>query len=206
VGNVIPQTYVCGERLMFSGIIEEIGKVVGVRRTPAGLRLEIAADRVLDGTKIGDSISVNGVCLTVVSVKNKVLSFDAISETMRVTTLRMSIVGAWVNLERSLKVGDRVGGHFVTGHVDTKGVIRAKKVFSGNLEFHIAVPASARKYLIHKGSVAVDGISLTIARLGPGGFWVGVIPHTAKDTTLGFKRAGDEVNIECDILAKRSSL
>lgn len=191
---------------MFTGIIEERGIIAGIRRTAAGMRLDIAADRAAHETKIGDSISVDGVCLTVVFIKEKMLSFDVMSQTMRVTTLWKAVLGAPVNLERALKAGDRIGGHFVSGHIDARGVIRAKKMVRGNVEFHIAVPAAARKYLFARGSVAIDGISLTIMRIQTGGFWVGVIPHTAKVTTLGKKGAGDEVNVECDILAKRPSL
>jgi riboflavin synthase len=191
---------------VFTGIIEERGIIAGIRRTAAGMRLDIAADRAAHETKIGDSISVDGVCLTVVFIKEKMLSFDVMSQTMRVTTLWKAVLGAPVNLERALKAGDRIGGHFVSGHIDARGVIRAKKMVRGNVEFHIAVPAAARKYLFARGSVAIDGISLTIMRIQTGGFWVGVIPHTAKVTTLGKKGAGDEVNVECDILAKRPSL
>jgi riboflavin synthase len=191
---------------VFTGIIEERGIIAGIRRTAAGMRLDIAADRAAHETKIGDSISVDGVCLTVVFIKEKMLSFDVMSQTMRVTTLWKAVLGAPVNLERALKAGDRIGGHFVSGPIDARGVIRAKKMVRGNVEFHIAVPAAARKYLFARGSVAIDGISLTIMRIQTGGFWVGVIPHTAKVTTLGKKGAGDEVNVECDILAKRPSL
>ena len=191
---------------MFTGIIEEMGQVVAVRRTSGGMRLEITADKVCADAKIGDSILVDGVCLTVVGIDGKKLAFDVMSETMRQTTLKKILAGRFVNLERALKIGDRVGGHFVTGHIDAPGVIRSKRTVRGNLEFHIAMPAALRKYLASKGSVAVDGISLTIAVLEGGGFKIGVIPHTAKVTTLGFKRAGDEVNVELDILAKRPTL
>lgn len=191
---------------MFTGIIEEMGELVALRRTASGARLEVKADKVLEGVKIGDSVSVDGVCLTVVALKDRVIAFDVMAETMRITTLRKGVVGARLNLERALKAGDRIGGHFVMGHVDAVGVIRSKKTVRGNLEFHIAVPEGARKFLVPKGSIAVDGISLTIAAMGSGGFKVGIIPYTAAMTTLGFKGAGAEVNIECDILAKRPSL
>ncbi len=133
----------------------------------------------------------------------RLLSFEAIPETLHTTTLKNLHSGEAVNLERALKVGDRLGGHFVTGHVDFAGVIRSKKISKGNLEFQISIPPEFLKSMIRKGSVAVDGISLTIVDVKNGAFSVCIIPHTAQVTTLGCKSAGDKVNVEVDMLAKR---
>lgn len=189
---------------MFTGIVEELGTVKGLRQKGALGCLEIKAETTCRDAKIGDSISVNGVCLTIVHLADKTFSFQAMPETIQNTTLKKTKVGAKVNLERALKVGDRMGGHFVTGHVDCLGVIRSKRISRGNTELRIGVPSKFLKYLISKGSVAVDGISLTIADVKGGGFSVCVIPHTLKNTTLGFKTASELVNIEFDLLAKKS--
>ena len=187
---------------MFTGIIEETGQVKAVRKSGAITRLDILSDKVAEGTKVGDSISVNGVCLTVVSVRVLVLSFDVIGETLGATTLKSLAYGERLNLERALKAGDRMGGHFVSGHVDCVAAIRSRKISKGNLEFQIGVSPKYLKYVIRKGSVAVDGISLTIADIKSGGFSVCIIPHTAKATTLWKKQSGDKVNIEFDMLLK----
>ncbi|MEK7849608.1 MAG: riboflavin synthase [Candidatus Omnitrophota bacterium] len=187
---------------MFTGIIEETGQLKAVRKSGAITRLEILSDKSACGTKVGDSISVNGVCLTVVAVRALVLSFDVIGETLRATTLKSLQYGERVNLERALKAGDRMGGHFVSGHVDCVAAIRSRKISKGNLEFQIGVSPKYLRYVIRKGSVAVDGISLTIADIKSGGFSVCIIPHTAKSTTLWKKQAGDKVNIEFDMLIK----
>jgi riboflavin synthase len=189
---------------MFTGIVEEVGRVCGIRQKPQLMRIDIEADKVVEETKVGDSIAVNGICLTVVQINKKILSFEAIPETTQLTTLKEWRLRQDVNLERALKVGDRLGGHFVTGHVDGVGVVRSKKISKGSLEFQIGVPLEFLKYLIRKGSIAVDGISLTIARVKGGGFSVCIIPHTASATTLGNTHAGQKVNIELDMLAKRS--
>lgn len=188
---------------MFTGIVEELGKVKAAQKKGRVTRIEIEADKACEDVKIGDSISVSGVCLTIIDIKNNILSFEAIPETVQGTTLRNLHPRERVNLERALKVGDRIGGHFVTGHVDYVGVIRLKRMAKGYLEFRISVPHLLLKYVIRKGSVAVDGISLTIADVKSGAFSVCIIPHTAKVTTLGIKRIGDKVNVELDMLAKR---
>ena len=188
---------------MFTGIVEETGKVVRAQKRGLVTLIEIEADKVCHDVKIGDSICVDGACLTVVGIKGKVLSFEAIPETLLVTTLKSLKAGAKVNLERALKVGDRLGGHFVTGHIDCTGTIRSRRILRGNLEFQIGIPVPFLKFIIKKGSVAVDGISLTIAATGSGAFSVCIIPHTAEVTTLGSKHAGDKVNVELDMLAKR---
>lgn len=187
---------------MFTGIIEELGIVKNITKKGNVTVLSIKADKIIEGLKIGDSIAVNGVCLTAVNIDKGILSFELLSETVNITNLGKLRIGEKVNLERALKVGDRLSGHFVTGHIDCLGVIRNKTFFSGNLCFEIAVPAEFLKFLVSKGSVAVDGISLTIAAKKDSGFCVYLIPHTIKNATLGFKGASDKVNIEFDILAK----
>jgi riboflavin synthase len=192
---------------MFSGIIEEIGEIRSITRRGNIAVLEVKANKVILDAKVGDSISVNGACLTIVKVSKDSLSFEAIQETLRLTNLGALKIADKVNLERSLKVGDRVSGHFVTGHVDCQGVIRRKSHKAGNLCFEIAVPPELFAYIIlPKGSVAVDGISLTIAEKKQGCLAVYIIPHTLANTTLSFKGPSDKVNLEFDILAKRAAL
>jgi riboflavin synthase len=191
---------------MFTGIIEECGQVQALQMIGSVLKLSIKADKVCHEVQIGDSISVDGVCLTVVGLKEKVLSFDVIRQTSGLTTLKNLKYGDFVNLERALKIGDRLGGHFVTGHIDCLGVVRSKKQLRGNWEIGVGIPAAFLKFVLKKGSVAIDGISLTIADVKCGTLFVCVIPHTLKMTTLGRKTVGKKVNIELDILAKRSAL
>ena len=190
---------------MFSGIVEELGEIKKVSQQRLTTLLEIRAHKVLEDTKIGDSISVNGTCLTVVKKEADAFTFEVIPETLKVTNLGFLRVSDKVNLERSLKIGDRVSGHFVSGHVDCIGLIRKKKYINDNLCFEIAIPAHYLRYCIPKGSVAVDGISLTLVDRKSNTFTVFIIPHTLKNTTLGFKGPSERVNIEFDILAKRDS-
>lgn len=187
---------------MFTGIIEEIGIIKAVSHKGRLILLSIQADKVLPDTKTGDSIAVNGVCLTVVKIEDKVLSFDLLEETARLTNLGKLKSNEKVNLERSLKIGDRLSGHFVTGHIDCPGVIREKTYVSGNLSFKIAIPREFLKFITLKGSIAVDGISLTVSDKRSNTFSVYIIPHTLKNTTLSFKGPSSEVNIETDLLAK----
>ncbi|MFH0828017.1 MAG: riboflavin synthase, partial [Candidatus Omnitrophota bacterium] len=187
---------------MFSGIIEELGRVRSVARRGNAALLAIEASKILEDVKIGDSISVNGCCLTIVKKERNVVSFEMMAETARITNLGGLRVSDKVNLERSLKVGDRISGHFVLGHVDCLGIIRAKGYFRGNFAFTISVPPEFLKYVFPKGSVSLDGISLTIADKRAGALSVYIIPHTLKNTTLGFKNPSDKVNVEFDILAK----
>ena len=190
---------------MFTGIIEELGVVKNIVKEGNLSLLEIKASKVLEDTKIGDSVSVNGACLTVVKKDYDYLSFEAMPQTLKLTNLGSLRISGKVNLERALKVGDRLSGHFVTGHIDCTGLIRKKTYVSSNLCFEIAVPAEFMKYIIPKGSVAVDGISLTIVTKKSNTFTVYIIPHTLKNTTLGFKGPSDKVNIEFDILAKKAN-
>ncbi|MBI5144703.1 MAG: riboflavin synthase [Candidatus Omnitrophica bacterium] len=189
---------------MFSGIIEELGQVKNISRRAKVALLEIKADKVLEDTRIGDSISVNGACLTVVKKEQDTLSFEVMPETLKVTNLGILRISDKVNLERALKIGDRLSGHFVTGHIDCLGIIRKKNYLNNNLSFEIAVPPKFMHCILPKGSIAVDGISLTIVDKKSNSFRVYIIPHTLKNTTLAFKGPSDKVNIEFDLLAKKS--
>jgi len=189
---------------MFTGIIEELGQVKKISKQGNNTCFEINTAKVSEDARVGDSISVNGVCLTVIKKEAGFLTFEAISETLKASNLGNLRIKDLVNLERSLKVGDRLSGHFVTGHVDCVGIIRKKNYINNNLCFEITVPTEFIKYCIPKGSVAIDGISLTLVNKRSNTFTVYIIPHTLKNTTLGFKGSSDKVNIEFDILAKRT--
>lgn len=187
---------------MFSGIVEEKGKVASITRKENLIVLSVRADKVLKGVKVGDSISVDGACLTATKIKNKIVSFDLMKETMDKTTLQFLRPGSQVNLEGALRVNDRLGGHFVSGHIDGVGVIK-KRISKPNYEeFQIMIPKPLSKYLAPKGSVSVDGISLTLGEVNKNVFSIYIIPHTLIVTTLGSKKDGDKVNIETDLLAK----
>ena len=188
---------------MFTGIIEELGEVKRVSRRGNITLIEVSALKITEGVKIGDSVSVNGVCQTIVKVSKDSFSFEAMPETLKITNLGILRINEKVNLERSLKVGDRVSGHFVLGHIDCLGIIRRKAIVSGNLAFEITIPVGFIKYCLPKGSVAIDGISLTIQEKRANFFSVYIIPHTLKNTTLSFKGPSDKVNVEFDMLAKR---
>jgi riboflavin synthase len=191
---------------MFSGIIEELGEVRSITKRGNIILLEIKANQVLEDTKIGDSISVNGACLTVIKKGQNILSFEVMPETSKKTNLSGLKIKDKVNLERALKIGDRLSGHFVLGHIDCIGIIRRKNYVSNNLCFEIAVPAKFMRYILAKGSIAVDGISLTIVDKKSSVFTVYTIPHTLKNTTLGFKGPSNKVNIEFDLLIKGSHI
>ena len=165
---------------------------------------EIKTQKAQLDTKIGDSVSVNGACLTVVKTEPETLIFEAIPETLKVTNLGVLKVCDKVNLERSLKIQDRLSGHFVTGHIDCTGIIHRKNYINNNLCFEITVPVKFMNYILPRGSIAVDGISLTVMNIKSSSFSIYIIPHTLKNTTLGFKGPSDRVNIEFDILAKKS--
>ena len=187
---------------MFTGIVEELGSVKALKRETGAARLTISASSVLDGTALGDSICVNGVCLTVVEMTRSEFSADVAAETLKVTDLGELKHGTRVNLERALQLSSRVGGHMVSGHVDAVGRIRSKREEGNGWRITVEAPASILRYVIRKGSIAIDGISLTVADLERTGFSIAMIPHTAKLTTLGFKNAGDSVNLEVDIIGK----
>jgi len=187
---------------MFTGIVEELGSVKALRRDAGAARLTISASAVLEGTVLGDSISVNGVCLTVVDLNKNEFSADVAVETLKVTNLGDVKIGMQVNLERALQLSARIGGHLVSGHVDTVGRIRERRVEGNGWRVFIDAPETVLRYVIKKGSIAIDGISLTVADVDKTGFSIAMIPHTAKLTTLGYKSAGDSVNLESDIIGK----
>ncbi|MDD2335965.1 MAG: riboflavin synthase [Geobacteraceae bacterium] len=187
---------------MFTGLIEEVGTVLGLDRTGAGARLHVANALPQDEIALGDSIAINGVCLTVVEKSSGRLSFDVSPETLERTLFKGLRPGSFVNLERALRLGDRLGGHLVSGHVDCIAVIRERREVSGNFLFAFQLPARYARYLIEKGSVAIDGISLTVNTVSDDGFTINIIPHTAELTTLRFRGPGDQVNIETDLIGK----
>jgi riboflavin synthase len=187
---------------VFTGLIVELGETISAAKRSGGAILSLRANEVAAAANIGDSICVNGVCLTVVSKSRSELSFDLSDETLKSTNLGDLRGGDFINLEPSLRPDSRIGGHFVTGHVDSVGKIRSK-INSGEMfKFEIWAPAAVIDFLVDKGSVAVDGISLTVVNVFKDSFTLVIIPHTAKLTTLGFKGSGDTVNIEVDILGK----
>ena len=190
---------------MFTGIVEELGRVKKVTSRAGVMSLEISAQEALRGTKIGDSIALNNVCLSVVSLGDHSVSFEVIDLTRKNTNLGLLKIGQAVNLERSLKVGDRVSGHFVSGHIDCLGLVRRKSLRNGSVELEISVPPAFMRYCLPKGSVSINGISLTLALIRANIFTVCIIPHTFKNTTLGFTAPSDKLNVEFDILAKRNS-
>ena len=187
---------------MFNGIVEEIGVVDALERRKNLSVLKVRARKVLKGTKLGDSIAVDGVCLTVTDKKKNVLVFDMMRETVNKTSLGQLRRGDKVNLERALKAGGRVSGHFVTGHVDGVGRIEDKITGPNYAELSIRLPKGLGKYIVPKGSVSIDGVSLTVGKVGKDRFSVYLIPFTKQVTTLGAKKKGGWVNIETDILAK----
>ena len=187
---------------MFTGIVEEAGQVVAFRPSATGWRLEVAARTAARGVAPGDSVAVNGCCLTAVKVKAGRLTFDVLEQTRRLTNLAAVGPGGSVNLERSLQVGGRIGGHFVTGHIDGTGVIDVFEPRGKDYYMQVRVPAGMGRYLIPKGSIAVDGISLTVAEVDAERFAVWVIPTTLKLTCLRERKVRDAVNLEFDMLGK----
>ena len=187
---------------MFTGIIEGLGTVSAVRPGGQGKRLAVEADFDLNQTKIGDSICVSGACLTAVKIDSRHFEVDISPETLQMTTFNQAKVGQRVNIERALRLSDRIDGHLVSGHIDGVGKIRQRETLGNAIIVTIEVPESLTGYMINKGSVAVDGISLTINACAAGSFSISIIPHTAKLTTIGFKNKGDPVNIETDMLGK----
>jgi riboflavin synthase len=188
---------------MFTGIVEELGHVRAVVANTGGARIEIDAHTVLDDATLGASIAVNGCCLTVVELGDGYWAADAVVETLARTNLGDLSPGAAVNLERPVRLADRLGGHLVQGHVDGTGTVRARtREPDGSERFAFAAPAEVLRYVVHKGSITVDGISLTVAAVSDEGFDVAVIPHTLAVTTLGTRAAGDRVNLEVDLVAK----
>nr|WP_277998845.1 riboflavin synthase [Moorella sulfitireducens] len=183
-------------------MVEEIGVVRRVEAVALGARLTIAAREVLAGTRRGDSIAVNGACLTVVDLTPAALVAEVMAETLRVTTLGSLKPGDRVNLERALQLGERLGGHLVSGHVDGVGEIKTKRQAGIAWELEVVVPPGLERYIVPKGSLALDGTSLTVITAEGSMVTVGLIPHTARHTILGAKGPGDRVNVEVDLLAR----
>lgn len=187
---------------MFTGITEEVGTIRQVSRTSRSATLFIACRTVLEGTREGDSIAVNGACLTVIRLWKDAFAADATPETMARTAFSMLRPGSPVNLERALRVGDRLGGHMVSGHIDGTGKLEAVTRDENAVNLRISFIPEKMRYILEKGSVAVDGISLTVTERDDRGFSVSIIPHTGMKTALLDKHPGDPVNIECDMLGK----
>lgn len=187
---------------MFTGIIEGWGTIKKLTWAGKGMRLCIEAGFSLEETRIGESIAVNGACLTVVSMGGAEFEVDVAPETLSKTTLKHGRIGDFVNLERALRLSDRIGGHLVSGHVDGIGTITSKRSLANAILIAINIPEALGKYIIKKGSVAVDGISLTVNQCDATSFEVSIIPHTGEITTIGKKKVGDQVNIETDIIGK----
>ncbi len=183
---------------MFTGIVEERGKAVAV----GGTKLEVRGTKVAGDAAIGDSIAVNGVCLTVAAREGEVLAFDVAEETLARTTLGELRTDSPVNLERPLTLATRLGGHVVQGHVDGVGTVESAESEGNGVRMRIRVPEPVARYVVEKGSVAVDGVSLTVAAASNGTFEVALVPHTLDATTLGDRGPGDRVNLEVDVLAK----
>jgi riboflavin synthase len=188
--------------MMFTGIIKEIGKVSRISGLGGIYKLSIEAKDMAAGSSIGDSVSVNGVCLTFTGKDKNILDFDVMGETYKRTAISKLRIGELVNLEGALRAGDPLGGHYVTGHVDCVGRIRDIKHTGDDYSIEVAFPTEYKKFVVEKGSISLDGISLTVGKISSSSAVVHVIPHTLKVTTLGSKRSGDEVNIEFDIIGK----
>ena len=187
---------------MFTGLIAELGTVKALNRQGISYHLTVNAKKIQENLKIGDSVAVNGVCLTVVDKQEDSFTADVMPETVRLTNIGLLQVGDKVNLERTLRLCDGLDGHLVTGHVEGLGVIKSKQQEGIAVIVTIETEARLLKYILTKGSIAIDGISLTVIRTDETSFAVSLIPHTAKETTLGLKAVGDKVNLETDIIGK----
>ena len=187
---------------MFTGIVRERGRVVSVEGGEGGVRLRIAAPGAAAEAAVGDSIAISGVCLTVVSTADGEVEFDAVAETLRRSSLGRLAPGDSVNVEPALRAGEQLGGHYVQGHVDGVGTVRAVEPEGEGRIVRFTVPLEILRYCVEKGSITVEGVSLTVAEVGSEGFAVALVPHTLAVTTLGELAAGDPVNLEVDVLAK----
>ena len=187
---------------MFTGLIETVGTIVRVEKSGSAATLSASARFTDDAVRIGDSIAINGICLTVTGMSGDVHLFDVSPETLERTSLRSARPGVRVNMERAMKLSDRLGGHIVSGHVDCVATITQQRRIGNNTVFHFSVPREFIRFIASKGSVAIDGISLTVNSVEEESFSVNIIPHTAANTTLHQRKPGDEINIETDILAK----
>ena len=190
---------------MFTGIIEGLGSIVLFNKKTnnrSAAKMKIKLDKIAKGLKVGDSVAINGVCLTAINISKGITEFEMVGETIKKTNLGSLERGDKVNIERSLKVGERLEGHFVLGHVDGIGVISKIEKQTNQVQIWIKIPKELSKHVIKKGSITVDGISLTIVDKLKDQFSVSIIPHTMQVTNLGYKKIGDKVNIETDILGK----
>jgi riboflavin synthase len=187
---------------MFTGIIEELGKVQRITRGSKEQRLVITCKKILEDMHLGDSIAVNGVCLTVVEFNDNCFSVDVMNESFSRSSLGELRPGNVVNLERAMAANGRFGGHIVSGHIDGTGKIKSVRQDGNAVWFEISVDSKILRGIVEKGSIAIDGISLTVAAVGPDSFKVSIIPHTLKETVLGSKRVGDRVNLENDVIGK----
>jgi len=185
---------------MFTGLIEDLGKVIDISVSSKGA--ELVVETKLSDIKIGDSVAVNGACLTVTEIRGNKYSFDVSPETLKRTNLGLLKRGDYVNLERALKVGDRLGGHIVQGHVDFTSKIKALKFLGEHYELVIEIPNNWVSYIVEKGSIAIDGISLTVNYIRNNSAYINIIPHTYERTNLRFRKNGDWVNVETDIIGK----
>jgi riboflavin synthase len=187
---------------MFTGIIEEIGSISAIKRTGESIVFAIEARKILKDVHLGDSISVNGVCLTVTTFTEKQFTVDVMPETFKATSLKSLKPGSKVNLERAMSAKGRFGGHFVSGHADGIGVIVSKKAVENAFYYEIEVSNEILQYIIYKGSVTIDGTSLTVFGISENSFTISLIPHTLSETIIDQKSNGDIVNVECDMLGK----
>ncbi|MDP9727979.1 riboflavin synthase [Alicyclobacillus tolerans] len=187
---------------MFTGLVEELAILKKIDKSPQGARFILAANKILGDMQLGDSIAVNGVCLTVVERMSGAFAVEAVPETMRRTNLGLLQTGDEVHVERALPIGGRLGGHLVSGHIDGTGTVREVMHEGMARVLTIAAPAHLMKYIVHKGSVCIDGVSLTVMEDRGDAFTLSIIPHTGQMTTLASARPGRVVNIECDVLAK----
>lgn len=187
---------------MFTGLVEELGRIEQVEERPQGRRFWIAAHEVVDGTRVGDSVSCSGCCLTAIAVEPRRFAVEAVPETLARTTLGTWREGTAVNLERAMRLGDRLGGHLVQGHVDAVGEVRASVPEGDGRRVTFALPAELARYVAFKGSLAVDGVSLTVAALTDSGCEIAYIPHTLAVTSAGGYEPGTRVNLEVDLLAR----
>ena len=187
---------------MFTGIVKELGKIRRISGLGGVYKISVEAEDTARGLNIGDSVSINGACLTLTGKDKNILDFDVMGETFNRTNISKLKIGESVNLEGALRAGDPLGGHFVTGHIDCMGKIRQVRRTGDNYSLEVSFPVEYKKFVVEKGSISLDGISLTVGSVRDGNAVVHIIPHTLKVTTLGSRRPGDEVNIEFDIIGK----
>ena len=187
---------------MFTGIIEDRGRVTAIQKDEKSMQLTIATKKILTDAHLGDSIAVNGVCLTITHFTDEQMTVDVMPETVKATTIDTLKIGDFVNLERAMSASGRFGGHFVSGHVDGVGIIRSKKPVSNAVYIEIDIPKELAENCIPKGSITIDGTSLTLFKVSEQSVTVSLIPHTYSETILGIKSVGDQVNIETDMLGK----